>query len=74
MPLKDLVVGRDWVEATRLAEETAASGDGILGLRTSVQDPLSFKRSTQFVDIDRDSWRMEMENNHVQFWDNSQNA
>jgi hypothetical protein len=49
--LPDLLVERNWVEATRLAEEMAAPGRDISGLRTSVHDPLSFTRSTQFVDV-----------------------
>jgi hypothetical protein len=32
-----------------------------MGLRTSVHDPDSFKSSTQFVDVDCHSWKMEME-------------
>jgi hypothetical protein len=35
----DLVVGRDWAEAIRLAEETAVSRDGISGLRRSIYNP-----------------------------------
>jgi hypothetical protein len=35
----DLVAGRDWVEATKLAEEPAASGEGISGLHTQVRNP-----------------------------------
>jgi hypothetical protein len=63
----DLMVGRDWVEATKLAEEMAPSGDGISDLRTSVHDALSFKSSTQFVDVGCYSWKMEKETNVFDF-------
>jgi hypothetical protein len=56
-----LVVGRDWLEATRPEEEMAASGDGISDLRTSVPNPISFtpaRRSSMLAVILRE-WKRE---------------
>jgi hypothetical protein len=61
------LVGRDWIEATRLAEETAASGHSISGIHTSVCDPVSFKHSTAFVNVGCEPWEMEKEMNVFNF-------
>jgi hypothetical protein len=63
----DLVGRRDWVEAIRLAEEMAASGNGISGLHTPVHHSLTFKGSTQFVGVGCYSWKMEKETNVFNF-------
>jgi hypothetical protein len=63
----DLVARMDWVEATRLAEEMPVSGDGTSGLCPHIHDPLSFKRSTQFVDVCCRSWNMDKETNALNF-------
>jgi hypothetical protein len=55
----DLVGGRNWLETTRLAGEMAASEEGISRLRTSVHNLLSFKHSTQFVDVGCHPWKIE---------------
>jgi hypothetical protein len=63
----DLVVGRDWIEVTRLAEQTTASGNGISGIRASDHNPLSFKPSMQFIDVGCHSWKMEKKTNILNF-------
>jgi hypothetical protein len=50
----------------------AASRYGTSDLGISAYDPLSFKHSTHFVDIDYHSWKIEKETKRLQFRDNSE--